>query len=145
MPAQPTGMVLIPWCIPTLAQQRLGDARPALLLRIVAQIMREQQSSHHRMLSKESEPGALQINIFSPLRSANAALSQEGCMKCACHRCARHRHSSWRCSCTLTPELLDENWLLERVNSLSFSTGSKKGIQFRPGEHTSSLGTAAKP
>lgn len=66
MPAQPSGTVLLPWCIPTLARQRLGDARPASLLRIVAQIVQEQQSSHHGMLSKESEPGALQINIFSP-------------------------------------------------------------------------------
>ena len=90
MPAQPSGMVCLPWCIPTLAWWRLGDARPASLLCIVTQIVQEQQSSHHGMLSKESEPGALQISIFSPPRAAKAVLSQEGCMKYACHSCARH-------------------------------------------------------
>lgn len=128
MPAPLSDVVLLPWCIPTLALRWLGNARPASLLRILAQIMLEQQSSHQRMLSKESEPGALQINIFSPPRSAKATLSQEGCLKYACHSCARHRHSSWRYSGMLSPELLHENCLLYRVNSLHFSTGSIKGI-----------------
>lgn len=59
VPAQPSGTVLLPWCIPTLARRRLGDARPASLLRIVTQIAQERPSSQHGMLSKESEPGAL--------------------------------------------------------------------------------------
>lgn len=111
MPAQPSGVVLLPWCIPTLARQQLGDARSASLLRIVAQIVQEQQSSHHRMLS-EFEPGVLQINIFSLPHSAKATLSQEGCLKYACHSCTRHRHSLQRYSCMFSPELLHANWLL---------------------------------
>ena len=42
MPAQLSGVALLPWCLPTLAWQQLGDARPASLLRIVAQIVQEQ-------------------------------------------------------------------------------------------------------
>lgn len=90
VPAQPS-IVVLPWYIPTLAWQWLGDASPASLLCIVAQIVQEQQSSHHGMLSKESKPGVLQINIFSLPCSAKAGLSQEGCMKCTCHSCARHQ------------------------------------------------------